>query len=238
MTVHRLPSQDEPFDPRRAALSHAGMAEQLGQLVGHDGPSDPMRLVGEVASALACGLVYVGDQVREARGGGEVSLSGRRTQAVADVLHLFDPEGKNERLQSWAAAILRGELPEPPQSPLVGVQVVGWDPENGGGVLVRVPQGATYRIQVGMPFEIPARLTGVADEGDRWREFLIEQAAQIPDGVESACRELVAMLGRRVADGALEPFPEDAVGPLQSLSDWLNQLSNVRREVDDGGASE
>lgn len=46
------------FDPRAAALSHAGLARIPEELNG-------ARDVSDLASAVACGLVYVGDQIRD-----------------------------------------------------------------------------------------------------------------------------------------------------------------------------
>jgi hypothetical protein len=47
------------FDPRAAALVHAGIAERAAS--GHAGSS--ALVTAELAHSVACGLVYVGDQL-------------------------------------------------------------------------------------------------------------------------------------------------------------------------------
>jgi phosphoenolpyruvate synthase/pyruvate phosphate dikinase len=116
------------FDPRQAALVHAGMAERYASgRLSLDAPA-----IAELAHTVACGLVYVGDQV--------------------------------------------------------------------------------------------GRLVEHKSEEDRWREFLRDQAAQIPEGVESAAREILSQLEGR-------PLDSEMRDPIVQMVDWLNQLNNVRREV-------
>jgi hypothetical protein len=51
------------FDPRQAALVHAGIAERAAS--GHAGSS--ALVTAELAHAVACGLVYVGDELAKLR---------------------------------------------------------------------------------------------------------------------------------------------------------------------------
>jgi hypothetical protein len=59
MGVHRM---DEPFNPRRAALSHAGGAGTVAMR----SSDESAAVMAELANAIACGLVYVGDQIAAA----------------------------------------------------------------------------------------------------------------------------------------------------------------------------
>jgi hypothetical protein len=58
--MRRLGEPGPEFNPRLAALVHAGTAARMG--MGHGTISDT-AMVGEIAQAIACGLVYVGDQI-------------------------------------------------------------------------------------------------------------------------------------------------------------------------------
>lgn len=71
----------EDFDPRQAALNHAGAV--------------PSRDMSDFASAIACGLVYVGDQLAQANG----YLSG-----IANLLETMDVD-INNRLAEIAQAV-------------------------------------------------------------------------------------------------------------------------------------
>jgi hypothetical protein len=51
----------EGFDPRAAALNHAGLAAEVAERPSVTDIS--LRVTGEQANAIACGLVYVGDQL-------------------------------------------------------------------------------------------------------------------------------------------------------------------------------
>ena len=72
----------EDFNPRQAALNHAGAARVRVFDRGQTSP-DPARRadLSEFASAIACGLVYVGDQLGVANG----YLSG-----IANLLETLD----------------------------------------------------------------------------------------------------------------------------------------------------
>lgn len=53
-------SDREPhFDPRRAALNHAGMASESANRPG--AVDHTLQVHGQQANAIACGLVYIGD---------------------------------------------------------------------------------------------------------------------------------------------------------------------------------
>lgn len=65
------------FDPRMAALNHAGMAASKEQA-----PWSP----GDMASAVACGLVYVGDQIAALT----EELKGGQLGGVASLLEQLD----------------------------------------------------------------------------------------------------------------------------------------------------
>ncbi len=62
---------DEQFNPRRAALKHAGLCKD------HD-----------AAEAIACGLVYVGDQLRAANS--EREITNNHLSAIVDLLEQLD----------------------------------------------------------------------------------------------------------------------------------------------------
>lgn len=77
---------------------------------------------------------------------------------------------------------------------------------------------------------------------DSWRKFLADQAAQIPAGVERAVRELTSRLTVSARTAGLEldglPITANMAESLMSLTDWMNQLANVRAEVDDAHTDE
>jgi hypothetical protein len=59
MSVHRMPPADEPFNPRAATLRHGGAAG----VVAMNTSEELANVLAELANAIACGLVYVGDQI-------------------------------------------------------------------------------------------------------------------------------------------------------------------------------
>jgi hypothetical protein len=87
---------DKPsFDPRQAALNHAGRA--VAQTSKH-GITD----LSELASAIACGLVYVGDQLRELNT--ESSLADNRMANISSLLEKLDVT-VNDRLVELTEAV-------------------------------------------------------------------------------------------------------------------------------------
>lgn len=77
----------DDFDPRKATLRYASLV-----------PSDEGR--GLVVNTIACGLVYVGDQIaalRKPHGGVDEAL-----ENLEALLTMLDPESKNGSLMEWA----------------------------------------------------------------------------------------------------------------------------------------
>ena len=73
--------ENQDFDPRRAALNHAGRVHPVRTPgVGSD--------VSEATNAIACGLVYVGDQLAAANEQREVTNG--YLSAIANLLETLD----------------------------------------------------------------------------------------------------------------------------------------------------
>lgn len=93
MGVHELHrhDEDEPFDPRKAALAHAATAAYLA----YKPEGSPLEGVfAEAANALTNGLVYVGDQIL-------------RQNALLGVQMMDDPNAA-ESLAKGVSEALRG----------------------------------------------------------------------------------------------------------------------------------
>lgn len=87
---------DKPhFDPRQAALNHAGRVKPVRA------PDRGVDL-SEAISAIACGLVYVGDQLRELNTEG--SLADNRMANITSLLEKLDVT-VNDRLVELTEAL-------------------------------------------------------------------------------------------------------------------------------------
>ena len=85
--------EKQQFDPRRAALYHAGRAKV---------PTSLNPDLSDLASAIACGLVYVGDQLAELSTEG--SVFDNRLSAIVGQLEKLDIT-INDRLIDVAEAV-------------------------------------------------------------------------------------------------------------------------------------
>jgi hypothetical protein len=89
--------EKQQFDPRRAALYHAGRAKA---------PTSMDAEVSDFASAIACGLVYVGDQLAaiSAALNTEGSLFDNRLNTIGSALERLDVT-VNDRLLEISEAV-------------------------------------------------------------------------------------------------------------------------------------
>lgn len=90
--LRHFPQTDESFIPRLAAMAHAGAAAH------HASTGSIDEVVAEAANAVACGLVYVGDQIQEARTA-EQTVDRREILAVADSLEEMGDDLRAARLR-------------------------------------------------------------------------------------------------------------------------------------------
>jgi hypothetical protein len=111
----------QPFNPRQAALNHAGLAKHTTGTIqkgdyGHDLTVD----LEDLANSVACGLVYVGDQIRrladarELEGAARDDLADEVTAIAEQALGAFVTVVLNipaDELEGIDATIARG-LPD------------------------------------------------------------------------------------------------------------------------------
>lgn len=231
-------AEERSTDPRQAALNNAGNAGELNDL----------------ALAIACGLVYVGDQIASARwlveqdkvAGAQVSKAVKVVALTARTV-LLEVDGAQHQLYAGGTLVVPGfegpvdaeviderglvEVAEP-KLPTAEARLQ----EVGDGAAVFSVGGRVFQVSLGDQFELVFDSLGRANllmwgEAVRYRAFLLDQAAQIPEGLVTAARELVdALHGRTISAEVHEA--------AASLTDWLNQLKNVREEAVDERTSE
>lgn len=85
--------EKQQFDPRRAALYHAGRAKA---------PTTLNPDLSDLASGIACGLIYVGDQLKAANEQREATNG--YLSAIANLLNEID-KTVNDRLIDVAEAV-------------------------------------------------------------------------------------------------------------------------------------
>lgn len=263
------------FDPRQAALNHAGEAAGA---VCHENTSGGWEswgeAFGEFASAVACGLVYVGDKIdalrfqlgQDAAARDQVDrtvdaevISANEDrfqtalQAIRDYEEDFGSGPADDDMRAIAIRALEGEpmsapvklskVAEPDEMPTADARLL----EARGDHAQFSLGGSVWQVQIGEVFRLVADTSGrfrVATESqlerEAWRAFLRDQAAQIPDGVKAAARELTARVEESNGLWMLDGFivRDETCDALVSLADWVNQLNNIEREVSDGSAGD